>query len=478
MMWLCAIALLVAEAVAVQCPSYSSYSQQLHEPFSLGAHQLPYQRPAVECRTFSSPAVEKVITDMKSVIADPDLYRLFENTYPNTLDTAIAWRGFAANNTEEDLCFLITGDINAMWLRDSANQMQPYRSVLNSSTDDLASLFRGVINLQARYLNVAPYCNAFLPPPEAGIPSSPNGAPYHVTPSYDRNAVFTCNFELDSFAAFLEISHDYYNATADLDFFGKFQWVSAVESILRVSTDMMEPMFAPDGTWIQSSYTFSVATETFSGTLGNHGLGNPTSWTGMIRSPFRPSDDTSIYEFLVPANLMLARYLDSCADIMGLLGNATLAKEMTTMATTIRDGVEKFAIVPSPVDGHTPIYAFEVDGYGGRNLMDDANIPSLLSLPFFGAVNQSDPIYQSTREFVLSAHNPWYSRGPVISAVGSPHVRPGTAWPMASIVRILTSDDDIEILDQLKEIVSSTGGLGLIHESVDSHNANSWSRQW
>ena len=154
--------------------------------------------------------------------------------------------------------------------------------------------------------------------------------------------------------------------------------------------------------------------------------------------------------FLVPANLMLARYLESCADIMALLPNAPagLGNEMSHLAATIRGGVQKHAIVPSPVDGHTPIYAFEVDGYGGRNLMDDANIPSLLSLPFFGAVERGDSIYQSTREFVLSHNNPWYSRGPVISAVGSPHVRPGTAWPMASIVRILTSDDDIEILDQ------------------------------
>lgn len=417
---------------------------------------------------------------MQSVIQDPDLFRLFENSFPNTLDTAIAWKGFAANNSEEDLCFIITGDINAMWLRDSANQMQAYRSVLDSPEDDIASLFRGVINLQARYLNLAPYCNAFLPPPESGIPIRPNGAGYVVTPSYDHMVVFSCNFELDSFAAFLEISNDYYNATQDADFFGKFQWIAAVQSILSVATDMMEPSYEPNGSVLQSTYTFQVPTMTFQGTLGNGGLGNPINRTGLIRSPFRPSDDAGVFQFLIPSNLMFARYLEACADIMELLPNAPagLARQMRDMAASLRDAADRYAIVPSPSDGQTPIYAFEVDGYGGRNLMDDANIPSLLSLPFIGYLDRDDPVYQNTRQFVLSNSNPWFSSGPVISAVGSPHVRPGTAWPMASIVRILTSDDDVEISGQLKELVSTTDGLGLIHESIDSYDQSTWTRQW
>ena len=479
-MWLWTVALLVVSAVAQRCPSYSSYSRQRHGPFSTGAYQLPYQRPAPACRTFNSSAVEGAIHRMQSLIKDPDLFRLFENSFPNTLDTTIAWKGFAANNSEEDLCFIITGDINAMWLRDSANQMQSYRSILNSPEDDIASLYRGVINLQARYLNEAPYCNAFLPPPESGIAFSPNGAGYVVTPSYDKRVVFSCNFELDSFAAFLEISHDYYNATQDIDFFGKFQWIAAVQSLLGVATDMMEPTYAPDGAALGSTYTFQVSTMSFTGTLGNFGLGNPTNRTGLVRSPFRPSDDTSVFEFLIPANAMFARYLETGAEIMDLLPNAPrgLARQMSDMAASLRAAIDQYAIVPSPSDGQTPIYAYEVDGFGGRILMDDANIPSLLSLPFLGYLDRDDPIYQNTRHFVLSSGNPWFSRGPVISAVGGPHIRPGTAWPMASIGRILTSDDDEEIVGQLQDLVSSTDGLGLIHESINSFDQSRWTRQW
>lgn len=416
---------------------------------------------------------------MEGVIADPDLFRLFENSYPNTLDTAIKWKGFAANNSEEDLCFIITGDINAMWIRDSANQLQSYRSILNSSTDDIASLYRGVINLQARYLNTSPYCNAFLAPPESGIPPDINGATYNVKPSYDNRIVFTCNFELDSFAAFLQISHDYYTATGDLSFFGKFQWTSAVQSLLAVARDMTDPTYAPDGSALESAYTFQSQTSTSTGTLGNFGLGNPVNRTGLIRSPFRPSDDASIFQFLVPANAMFARYLAAAADIMTALpaAPAGLAQEMGDVAARLRDAVDRHAIVPAP-DGSGQIFAFEVDGYGGRNLMDDANIPSLLSLPFIGYLARDDPVYQRTREWVLSERNPWWAQGPVISAVGSPHIKPGTAWPMASVVRILTSGDEVEMEGQLGEILRSTDGLGLVHESVDSADGSEWTRQW
>ena len=163
---------------------------------------------------------------------------------------------------------------------------------------------------------------------------------------------------------------------------------------------------------------------------------------------------------------------------MSKLPNAPegLAQEMIEVANEIRSGIDQWGIVKAP--NGQKIYAYEVDGYGGINLMDDANIPSLLSAPFLGYVDKDDPTYQRTRAFVLSTSNPWYCHGKVISAIGSPHIRPCAVWPMSKIMQAMTSDDYWEIFGAIKEVLGSTNGLGLIHESVDSNDESRWTRQW
>lgn len=325
------------------CPTYSSHSRQRHEPFSPGAHSLRYMRPEPACRTFNSLSVEQAVSRMNETIYDPDLFRLFENTCSSTLDTAIRWKGVAANNTDEELVFVITGDINAMWIRDSANQIAPYKTVLNSSDSD-------VINLQARCLVQYHYCNSFNPPVESEIVFTANSAGYVVFPPYDTQVVFTCNFELDDFGAFLQLSHDYYERTGDLEFFGKFQWIYAVQSILRASRMMQQPTYAPNGTWLEPEYKFSSYTRTAFGTLGNNGFSYPVNATGMVRAPFRPSDDAAIFDFAIPANMMLTRYLSSTAKIMDKLPTASagLAQEMRDLAAEIEAGIETLGIVTAP----------------------------------------------------------------------------------------------------------------------------------
>ncbi|KAL6707478.1 hypothetical protein ACN47E_004048 [Coniothyrium glycines] len=469
--------------VCAQCPEYIDYAKETHAPLSSGRYKLAYQRPSEGCRTFKSQGLEDTITRMESTIKDPDLYRLFQNSYPNTLDTAIRWKGYAADNSEEELTFIITGDINAMWLRDSSNQMQSYLPLLNASTDanSIASLYRGVINLQARYLLTSPYCNSFQPPVESGIETAPNGAGRDdkVFPAYSNASVFECKYELDSLAAFLQISHDYYNRTGDYEFFGKFQWTQAVKAILKVAQDMMTPTYGSGGAVLQSPYTFTRNTNRATETFANDGLGNPVAnGTGLIRSGFRPSDDATIYQFYIPSNMMFSSYLGSTAEIMSLINNdqsADLAERMTSLSESLRAAIETHATVNHPKFGN--IYAFEIDGFGSTNIMDDANIPSLLSAPFIGYKITAET-YANTRSMVLSAANSYYMRGPVINAIGGPHQGPGMAWPMASIMRILTSDDDDEIVGELAQIVSSTDGLGLIHESINSFNQSDWTRQW
>jgi len=477
---LCSVPLTVA---AAQCPHYIDYAKEGHEPRSAGKFKLAYQRPPEECRTFQSPGLEATIARMESTISDPDLYRLFENAYPNTLDTAVKWKGLAADNADEELTFIITGDINAMWLRDSSNQMQSYLPLLNASSepDSIASLYRGVINLQARYLLTSPYCNSFQPPVESGIAVAVNDAASRDTvfPPYSNQSVFECKYELDSLAAFLQISTDYYNATGDVEFFAKFRWIDAIDAVLQVAADMMAPTYGPDGAVLASPYTFTRYTTRATETFANDGLGNPAAHgTGLIRSGFRPSDDATLYPFLIPSNMQFSAFLATTADIMGRLGTdkaAQRARNMSALSASLRNAIETHGTVNHPTHGN--IYAFEVDGFGSTNIMDDANIPSLLSAPFFHYPVNADT-YANTRSLLLSATNPYFMRGPVINAIGGPHQGPGMAWPMASIVRILTTDDEAEIVHELSEIVSSTAGLGLIHESINSFNESKWTRQW
>lgn len=469
--------------ISAQCPEYIDYAKEIHEPLSSGRYKLAYQRPSEECRTFKSQDLEDTLVRMETVIKDPDLYRMFQNAYPSTLDTAIKWKGYAADNAEEELTFIITGDIDAMWLRDSSNQLQSYRPLLtaSSNSNSIASLYRGVINLQARYLLTSPYCNSFQPPIESGIEPAPNESASEDTvfPAYSNSSVFECKYELDSLGAFLQISEDYYRATGDYEFFGKFKWTSAVEAVLKVAHDMMTPTYGPEGEVLQSPYTFTRLTSRATETLANDGLGNPVAnGTGLIRSGFRPSDDATIFQLFIPANMMFSAYLASTSEIMSKLNtttSASLAQQMSDLSTSLRNAIEAHGTVYHPT--HGKIYAFEIDGFGSTTIMDDANIPSLLSAPFLG-YRVNNETYANTRSLILGATNPYFMRGPVINAIGGPHLGPGYAWPMASIVRILTSDDDEEITNELRQIVSSTDGLGLIHESVNSFNQSDWTRQW
>ena len=358
--------------------------------------------------------------------------------------------------------------------------MQSYFPLLTTSTsnDSIASLYRGVINLQSRYINTSPHCNAFQPPIESDVAPANNtsGSDDTVYPKVSNTSVFECKYELDSLAAFLEISTNYYSGTSDLAFFSQFQWVDTIQTVLNVVNDLIIGTYSANGSVNPLPYTFTRLTTSGTETLSNTGRGNPVQGgTGLIRSFFRPSDDATIFQLFVPANMMFARYLASCALIMQPL-NPALAAEMSTLASSLRAAIEAYGVVTDPVHGQ--IYAYEVDGYGSRNIMDDANIPSLLSAPFFGYLNASSPVYQNTRSKILSSSNPYFMRGPVINSVGGPHDGPGYGWPMASIVRVLTSDNDTEIAKVLKEIVSSTDGLDLIHESINTFNVSDWTRQW
>jgi meiotically up-regulated gene 157 (Mug157) protein len=484
-MWRLSIAsltLLIPVSLA-QCPVYTLYSAQRHEPLSTGRHQLSYQRPIEPCRTFFSQEVEDTIARLKGVIADPDLFRLFENSWPSTLDTTIAWHGYA-NTTDEDsekeeLTFVITGDIEAMWLRDSANQLLAYTSVLkpNSSFNSLASLFRGAINLQARYILEDPFCNAFQAPPESGVVPKSSRNSDQITPPYDYFKVFSCQWELDSVASFLQLSAAYMAATNDLSFFQKSSnWTRAVSTILHTAQSMTLGSYAPDGTWLKPPYTYCAP---YGGTPINECTGSPhRGQIGLIRSFHRPSDDACIYQYLIPSNMAFSAALNVSSNIMARVEPAggNLTSWMRSMATGINRGIVEHAIVSDARYGK--IYAYEIDGYGSHIAMDDPNVPSLLSAPWLTYTTNRDPVYRNTRAKILSRDNPYFAWGPIISGVGSMHTLPGKVWPMANVMAMLTSDDDEEIAENLGMVLRSTAGTGLVHESVDAHAEGVYSRSW
>ena len=358
-----------------------------------------------------------------------------------------------------------------MWIRDSTDQLHSYLRFVKDaspSSNSLASLFRGLINLQARYILEFPYCNAFQPPIESGIPPVNNTdetADVDVFPEPDYDKVWQCKYEVDSPAAFLQLSAEYFEKTSDVDFFTKYRWVDAVETAMQLVEEQTYPTYYPNGSAVTPPYSYSALTDRATETtlLGGWGpnlttgsYGEPIAdGTGLVRSAFRPSDDACTYQLFIPGNMMLAAKLGATVPILQAMGGQDdLIRKMQSRAQLIREGISQRAVTASGV------FAFEIDGFDSVSTMDDAGIPSLQSAPYLGYLPRDDPMYQNTRRKALSTRNPYWMHGSAINGTGSPHIGPGWSWPMGVIMQILTSDDDYEIVHCLEMLVSTTNGTG------------------
>jgi meiotically up-regulated gene 157 (Mug157) protein len=425
---------------------------------------------------------------MTKRMTDPDLARLFENAFPNTLDTTVKWhvdgthklkhhgalRPMDVGAWEGPQSFIVTGDINAEWLRDSTNQLAQYQP-LAPKDKKLQTLILGAINTQAEFVIEAPYCNAFQPPPPSQIPPTGNGQHDNVHPAYEPTHVFECKYELDSLAHFLALGNQFYKNTKSTAFLTK-RWYIALETLLRVLDQQAKPTFnETTGKFEKNEYTFQRNTNTGTETLSLRGNGNPlNSGTGLIRSAFRPSDDATILGFFIPANAMMAVELKRTAEILETAGKSKTAAELSQRAEVIEKGVWEHGVVTHKKYGS--VFAFEVDGYGSQIIMDDANLPSLLALPLMGFVDVKDDTYQNTRKMILERQgNPYYLTGKAFSAIGGPHIGLQHAWPMSRLVQAMTSDDDEEILGSL-EAVMKTSRFGLVHESINVERAADFTR--
>lgn len=453
---------------------------------------LPFQRPSKACRTFESELVEKIIRDLNSSMVDKDMARLFENAFPNTLDTTVRWhtdgtqkqdsrmqqilRMGASGAWEGAQSFIVTGDINAEWLRDSTNQLAQYQR-LTKKDKRIENLILGAINTQAEYVIESPYCNAFQPPPPSKLSPSDNGQGDNVHPAYEPGQVFECKYELDSLAHFLSLSNQFWSHTGSTAFLTQ-RWYKALESLLRVLDQQSKSTFNEDtGAFERQTYRFQRNTNTGTETLNLAGNGNPLNYgTGLVRSAFRPSDDATTFGFFIPANAMMSVELKRAAQMLDAAGKPHVAQTLKNRGEAIEKGVWEHGVVHHKKWGH--VFAFEVDGYGSSLLMDDANLPSLLALPLMGFVKREERTYQNTRKMILSKDgNPYFLQGKAFKGIGGPHIGLNNAWPMSLLVQAMTSDDDDEI-SSLLEMVKKASPLGLVHESINVERIKDYTRSW
>ncbi|ORY81404.1 DUF1237 domain-containing protein [Protomyces lactucae-debilis] len=472
-----------ASASASSCPDYNDYSKVSHEPLSSGPLKLAYTRPSKQCRTFHSDAVEQMINQTVAMISNPDIARIFENTVASTLDTTIKYHNNSRSNPQS---FVITGDINAEWLRDASFQLTPYYNLV-ANDSALATLIAGAVQSQAYFVNTSPYCNSFQPFPESGVAPTVNeyGKADVVKPKIDKNKVFECKYEIDSLAAFLRISRMYYEHSQDNSMFTA-AWIKAVKNVFSVIAAESRPSFNSSGIFQVPAYTFQRTTDLATETLAILGAGYPVNGNvSMVRSAFRPSDDSTILQYFVPGNAMLSVELGHLSSLLKAAGNQKaiasnvtgLADKAMNLSTSIRNAIYEHAVIEHPIYGK--VFAYEIDGYGGRILMDDANMPSLLSLPYLGFVNRTDSVYLNTRKMILSANsNAYYIKGSNMAGIGSIHTPLTNVWPMSLLVQALTSDNETEVSSLITQVANTTNGLGLIHESVNVGNSTDYSRPW
>ncbi len=425
--------------------------------FAEGINDFPVVRTPVDKRHFSSKLVEGMIKEFQKNVADKELGWMFNNCLPNTLDTTV----YDESKGDRKLTYVITGDIDAMWLRDSSAQVWPYIQFVNKDKD-LKNMILGLINKQSECINIDPYANAFY--------NDPTKKGEWFTDHTDmKPGMHERKWEIDSLCYPIRLAYRYWKETNDKTPFDD-TWVKAQEATLRTFKEQQRK----NGL---GPYKFERTTSRGSDTLQVDGYGYPVNPVGLIVSSFRPSDDCSIFGFLIPSNLFAIVSLRQSAEILRKVNNnTTLASEMEALANEVEAAVKQYGIIDHPTHGR--VYAFEVDGFGSYLMMDDANVPSLLALPYLGAVDVNDEVYQRTRNFILSDKNPFFFKGKFAEGIGGPHIGRDMIWPMSIIMRANTSNNDEEIRQCVQTLKKTHGGTGFMHESFHKDDPKKFTRHW
>ena len=400
-------------------------------------------------------AICSIQSKVKEVFREnPKIYEMFENCYMNTLRTAVRPK-------EDQTVYVVTGDIPAMWLRDSAASLHPY--LLPAREDpQIADLLVGVVRRQFQYICIDPYANAFN--------EAPNGNCWARDDTRMNDWLWERKYEVDSLCYPISFAYQVWKNTGRTDQFDA--------NFLEGTHKILEVFHIEQCHEEQSDYHFSRKDTYFTDTLSRDGRGALVkSGTGMIWSGFRPSDDACTYGYLIPSNMFAVVALKNLSEIAAnVLQDQALAKEATELRNEIYEGIETYAITHR--EGYGDVYAYEVDGFGQYNLMDDANIPSLLSMDYLGYRGRDPQVAENTRKMILSEANPFYYKGEKAAGIGSPHTPVGYIWPMALCMQGLTAKTGEEKRQMIDLLAATDGGTGLMHESFCTDDDAQFTREW
>lgn len=415
------------------------------------------QRPAPEDRLFTDDSIENTIREVQAQLTNPRLAWMFSNCFPNTLDTTVHFTEDDGNGNPDT--FVYTGDIHAMWLRDSGAQVWPYLRFADDP--EIKAMLEGTIRRQLKCICIDPYANAFN--------IGPTGTGWMDDNTEMKPELHERKWEIDSDCYPIRLAYAYWKKTGDGSIFDR-TWIEAMGKILKTFREQQRKEN-------RGPYYFTRNCDAQYDMKSNYGYGNPVKPVGLIVSSFRPSDDSTVMDFLVPSNFFAVTSLRKAAEILETVnGNSEMAGECRSLADEVEKALKEYAVVDTPEFGK--VYAYEVDGFGNHLLMDDANVPSLLGMAYLGDVDINDPIYQNTRRFVLSGSNPYHFKGAAGEGIGGPHIGNDYIWPMSYMMRAFTSQDDKEIQDCIIKLMTTDAGCGFMHESFHVDNPAHFTREW
>ena len=437
-------------------------------------------RPPFDKRTFHSEIINNYIESLEPKFKDKILYKIVANCYPNTLDTTIDF------NEEKNETFIITGDIQAMWLRDSSLQIYPY---LKHCVKDkkLSNMIKGLFNKQISYILLDPYANAFN--------KVPLKSPWIKDITYKRNKegefenamnenIWERKFELDSLMFPLFIMGKFYLYTKDNEVFTQKNFFNMLETILKVIKKEQRGTDEEDGNGGPEYYFQRNIAEPFDSL--HFGRGNPCKTCGLIKTSFRNSDDSALFSYNIPENCLLVSTFKLLIKIFNdekmesSLKNEFKSKfqpNIENIVNIVEKAIYTYGIIIDPLTNEK-YFAYEVDGFGNSYFMDEPGYPNLISLPFFEFCSALDEIYINTRKRILSGRNPYFISGKYGKGCASSHSYRRYNWPLFTIMQGLTSIDKEEKENCLKMLKESAGDKYFMHESYDIDDVNKFTREW